>query len=79
MDTGTGFSKDALKKAFDPFFTTKPTGQGTGLGLAVTKKIIEVHGGTISLKNRTEGGAKVTLKIPKERRTLYAETQNSSR
>lgn len=78
LDTGTGFNQKSLERAFDPFFTTKPTGQGTGLGLAVTRKIIKVHGGTITLANRPEGGSEITIKIPKERRTDYAETKNSS-
>jgi len=76
LDTGTGFTEKSLERAFDPFFTTKPTGQGTGLGLAVTRKIIKVHGGTITLENRPEGGSKITIKIPKERRMNYAETKN---
>ncbi|MBO0797513.1 MAG: histidine kinase, partial [Blastocatellia bacterium] len=64
-DTGTGISPDNLNSIFDPFFTTKDVGQGSGLGLAVTNRIVEEHGGWIEVGNRETGGAVFTVYLPK--------------
>jgi signal transduction histidine kinase len=60
-DTGHGIPDDKLAKIFEPFFTTKPTGRGTGLGLSVVKTIIDLHGGTIDIRNLHDAGVRVTL------------------
>jgi PAS domain S-box-containing protein len=60
-DTGPGIPEPHLARIFDPFFTTKPVGVGTGLGLSVVKKIIDLHEGAIAIHNAAEGGALVTL------------------
>jgi signal transduction histidine kinase/CHASE1-domain containing sensor protein len=61
-DTGTGIQETTRAKLFEPFFTTKPPGKGTGLGLAVCKSIVALHGGTIGIANK-EGsdGARATV------------------
>jgi nitrogen fixation/metabolism regulation signal transduction histidine kinase len=54
QDTGSGFPDHILKRAFEPYVTTKA--KGTGLGLAVVKKIADEHGARVDLKNRVEDG-----------------------
>jgi len=64
-DTGSGIAEDKLDKLFEPFFTTKPVGSGTGLGLSVSKNIIELHHGNLSIANRKDvRGAAVTILFP---------------
>jgi len=65
-DTGHGITPENAGKLFEPFFTTKPPGQGTGLGLAIVRRIMEIHGGSVRLSNRTEGGARATLQFNTE-------------
>jgi signal transduction histidine kinase len=66
-DDGVGFSEAALREATNRFWRDDParSGTGTGLGLAIVRSIVERHGGTIVLRNRTEGvGAVVVLTVP---------------
>ena len=67
QDSGIGIPEEKLPRIFEPFFTTKPTGVGTGLGLPVTKQIIDMHGGTISIGPGTNGGVRVTLMLSAEK------------
>ncbi len=62
-DTGPGFSPELMDKLFEPFFTTKEA--GTGLGLPIVRSIIESQGGSVSIANVPEGGAMVTVLLPK--------------
>ena len=62
QDNGAGFPADILTRAFEPYVTNKP--KGTGLGLAVVKKIIEEHHGQIALGNAGQQGARILLTLP---------------
>ncbi|WP_321529194.1 ATP-binding protein [Sedimenticola selenatireducens] len=62
VDNGPGFETEILAHLFEPYVTTKA--KGTGLGLAVVKKIAEEHGGTIWAENRPGGGASLILRLP---------------
>jgi two-component system NtrC family sensor kinase len=63
-DSGPGIPDKLLEQLFTPFFTTKEVGKGTGLGLSISQKIIQDHGGSISVKNRAEGGAEFRILLP---------------
>jgi len=62
-DSGSGVPEELRASIFDPFFTTKQ--RGTGLGLAVTRDIIETHGGSIRCEGRDEGGTRFCIHLPK--------------
>ncbi len=61
-DSGVGIAPDNMERLFDPFFTTKPF--GTGLGLASARRIIEAHGGTITVQSSPGKGTTVTIFLP---------------
>jgi signal transduction histidine kinase len=63
-DTGGGIPAHIIGSIFNPFFTTKPTGEGTGLGLAVSRGIIEQHGGDIEVRSKPREGATFTVHLP---------------
>jgi len=60
-DNGPGFPAEVLAHAFEPYFTTKS--RGTGLGLAMVKKIVDEHGGDVRLANRDGGGAEIRIRL----------------
>ena len=61
-DNGAGFPASVLSRAFEPYVTTKP--KGTGLGMAIVKKIIEEHGGRITIENSVNGGTRINIHLP---------------
>jgi len=64
VDHGQGIQPENLDRIFDPFYTTKSPGKGTGLGLALAYRIIEGHGGLISVQGTRDGGACFTIHLP---------------
>ena len=63
-DNGKGIPPEVLPKIFDPFFTTKEVGKGTGLGLSIVYKIVEQHGGSISVDSSVGVGTRFTVVLP---------------
>lgn len=63
-DTGPGIPSEAKDRIFQSFFTTKERNKGTGLGLAVSMRIVKEHGGDISFRNRHDGGAVFQIRLP---------------
>jgi signal transduction histidine kinase len=63
-DTGHGMSEDTLSRIFDLFFTTKP--HGTGLGMALARSVIDLHGGTLDIHSTVGKGTRVAMRLPLE-------------
>jgi signal transduction histidine kinase len=63
-DTGAGIPPDVMPNIFEPFFTTKGVGEGTGLGLSVSKGIVEQHGGMIEVESAPGEGTVFTIRLP---------------
>ena len=63
-DSGPGIPQDVIPHIFDPFYTTKEEGKGTGLGLSLAYGIVENHGGRITVRNKSGGGAAFSTVLP---------------
>jgi PAS domain S-box-containing protein len=63
-DTGTGIPPEHLPKVFEPFFTTKEEGKGTGLGLAVCRRVVQEQGGSIEITSEPGRGTAVRVTLP---------------
>ncbi len=61
-DTGVGMSEETLSRAFDLFFTTKP--EGTGLGMALVRSVIDLHGGSLEVQSAQGRGTRVRVRLP---------------
>jgi signal transduction histidine kinase len=63
-DNGCGMTEEVLRRAFEPFFTTKPFGEGTGLGLAVSRGLVAALAGDLRLESRPGAGTHAVLELP---------------
>jgi signal transduction histidine kinase len=63
-DTGAGMSEQVARRIFEPFFTTKDAGQGTGLGLSVTRRVVDAFGGTIAVESAPGEGTTFRITFP---------------
>ncbi|PSS60607.1 hypothetical protein C6558_32015 [Ensifer sp. NM-2] len=83
-DDGPGMTEEQLNKIFDPFYTTKAVGKGTGMGLSICYRIIENHGGTITVNSKPGKGAMFTITLPRQddkffEATSHTESTNADR
>jgi len=71
-DTGQGIAADLLPRVFEPFVTSKAQGEGTGLGLTVSRDIMQRHGGTLTVSSEPGRGSCFTLRLPAFEETAHA-------
>jgi two-component system NtrC family sensor kinase len=65
-DTGQGIPKDKIHQVFEPFFSIKTNSMSTGLGLSITRGLIEKHGGTIDIFSEVDKGTKIIITLPSD-------------
>jgi len=75
-DTGEGISKNNMDKIFDPFFTTKGPGKGTGLGLFLTRSIVEAMGGEITVTSQRGHGSVFSIRLPNDKDPVAPDVEN---
>ena len=76
-DNGCGMDYEVKKKIFTNFFTTKGSGQGTGLGLLTTRKIVQEHGGKLSFRSTLGKGSAFRIEFPRSRLPLFGEKKDT--
>jgi two-component system sensor histidine kinase CpxA len=76
QDSGPGVPEAELKRIFEPFYRTDKSRDhrqdGQGIGLAITSRVTELHGGTVTAANRAEGGLEIAIELPLDRKTANA-------
>jgi len=77
-DNGPGIADPVRSHVFDPFFTTKPVGAGTGVGLAVSRGIVEAHGGSMTLAPPDGEGARFVIRLPLARDSAHLSDPNGA-
>ena len=71
-------SYEVKRKVFTNFFSTKATGKGTGLGLLTTRKIVQEHGGTVSVESDWGEGSVFTIELPRRRLPRVTPTEDKA-
>ena len=72
VDDGPGISPANAGRVLEPFFSTKPSGQGTGIGLAIVQEIVASHRGSLALESVLPHGTRATIKLPSSEDTTHA-------
>jgi CheY-like chemotaxis protein len=78
-DNGPGVPAAIRERIFEPYFTTKPVGAGTGIGLSISRSVIDSHGGRIELGDRPGGGAQFRVVLPYDSSLAETEVAEESR